>query len=104
MAAMEDKDPEAQLVAAVITALDGDSADESLDAALAVLRDQGLADGDAGNTWLELRRGARELRLVAAPGVETPGPRSRSLLEHALGAALARVAERYEARKLIERL
>jgi len=105
MAANEDREGEAQLVGAVVAALDGDSPEQCLDAALGSLRDRGLAEHDsAGSTWLELRRGERQLRLVAAPGVEAPGPRTRALLGHALGAALARVMERDEARKVIERL
>jgi two-component system cell cycle sensor histidine kinase/response regulator CckA len=105
MAATEDQDTEAQLVEAVLAALAGDSPEEALDAALGALRARQLAHHDAaGHTWLELRRGERELRLVAAPGVEAPGPRARSLLGHALGAALARTAERAEAQKVTERL
>ena len=72
---------------------------------MGALRDLRLAERDGvGNTWLELRRAERELKLVAAPGVEAPGPRTRALLTHALGAALARLAEQDEARKQMERL
>jgi PAS domain S-box-containing protein len=105
MAAREESDQEAQLVEAVLAALDGDSPEESLDAGLEALRDQRLAEREGtGNAWLELRRGQRELRLFAAPGGEAPGPRARALLTHALGAALARKAEQCEARKQAERL
>src|SRR5690348_12211901 len=105
MAAIESSDKEARLVESVIAALDGDSPDESLGAALGVLGELRLAERDgAGGTWLELRRGERELKLLAAPGVEAPGPRTRALLAHLLGAALARSAERCETRKQTERL
>ncbi|HKO92740.1 MAG TPA: PAS domain-containing protein, partial [Polyangiaceae bacterium] len=105
MAATGDREAEGELVAAIIAALDGDLPEQCVDAALGVLRERRLAEREgAGNTWLELRRGERELRLVAAPGVEAPGPVSRALLGHALGAALRRSAERDEARKVIERL
>jgi PAS domain S-box-containing protein len=104
MTATGDNDRDADLVEAVLAALDGDSPGECLDAALGVLRALRLAEGGAGNTWLELRRAARELKLVAAPGIEAPGPRARALLTHALGAALARSAERDEACRQSERL
>ena len=96
---------EADLVETVIAALDGDSADACLDAAVSALRARGLAEPDGvGDAWLELWRGDGSLRLVAAPGVELPGPRDRALLGHALGTALSRARERDEARKVSERL
>src|SRR5262245_25441211 len=96
---------EADLVETLIAALDGDSPEACLDAAVSALKSRGLAEPAAtGETWLELRRGERALRLVAAPGAELPGPRARALLEHLLGAALARAVERAEARKVSERL
>ncbi len=95
----------AELLETVIAALDGDSAEACLEAAVGALRAQGLAQHDGvGDAWLELRRGTSALRLVAAPGVEPPGPPTRALLGHALGSALARASERDEARKAIERL
>lgn len=104
MAALE-QELEAGLVASVIAALDGDSAEVSLDAAIDALKARGLGEPDGvGEAWLALQRGERKLRLVAAPGVELPGPRARSILGSALGAALARAAEDDEARKLNERM
>ena len=105
MAATEDNDAEGQLVEAVFAALDGDSPGDCLDAALGALRKLRLAERDGtGSAWLELQRGERQLRLVAARGVEAPGPRARALLAHALGTALVRLAERDEARRQTERL
>jgi PAS domain S-box-containing protein len=96
---------ETDLVETVIAALDGEQADVCLDAAVSALRARGLAEPlGVGDTWLELQRGEGRLRLVAAPGVEPPGPRARALLGHVLGTALARARERDEARKVIERL
>src|SRR5262245_700305 len=96
---------EAGLVEAVIAALDGDSVDACLEAAVRALRSRGLAEADgAGEVWLDVQRGDTRFRLTAAQGVEPPGPRERALLRHAFGMALARVAERDEARKVIERL
>ena len=96
---------EPDLVETIVAALDGDMAEECLDGAVSALRARGLAEPDGpGEAWLELERGAARLRLVAAPGVEPPGPRERALLGHALGAALARATEYNEARKVIERL
>src|SRR5689334_17969289 len=98
------QEAEASLVATVVAALDGDDAGACLDAALALLRAQGLAEPDGvDGSWLELRRGELALRLVAAAGVAPPGPRAHGLLAHALGAALARVSEGHEARKVRER-
>src|SRR6185503_7135530 len=92
---------EADLVETVVAALDGDQADACLDAAVGALRVRGLAEPDgAGEAWLELQRGEGRLRLVAAPGVEPPGPRARALLGHALGIALARMRERDDVRKV----
>src|SRR5262245_53660212 len=90
---------EADVVATVVAALDGDQADACLEAAIGALRARGLAEPDGeGEAWLVLRRGERELRLWGAAGVAPPGAHARALLGHALGAALARAAERDEAR------
>ncbi len=105
MAAAEKEELRAELVEAVITALDGGSPGACLEAAVGALRARGLAAPDGvGTTWLELRRGKGELCLTAAPGVEPPGPRTRALLGQVLGTALARAAESVEARAVIERL
>jgi PAS domain S-box-containing protein len=105
MAGTDDDAREAQIVGAVLAALDGDSPEQSLDAALAALGERGLAERDgAGAPWLELERAGRRLKLVAAPGAELPGPRTRAWLGHALGAALARTAERGAALEQGERL
>jgi PAS domain S-box-containing protein len=96
---------ESDLVQTVIAALDGDSPAACLDAALSALRERGLAEPDgAGNAWLELGQADGGLRLTAAGGVEPPDPRTRGILAHVLGAALARVRERDEARKVSEHL
>ncbi len=100
-----EQEAEVGLVAEVVAALDGDDADACVDAAVAALRARGLAEpDDAREAWLEARRGARVLRLVAAPGAELPPPSARALLHRALGAALARAAECDEARRVTERL
>jgi PAS domain S-box-containing protein len=89
----------------VLAALDGDSPDACLEAAIEALRGRQLAEPDGtGDVWLEVPRGDGSLRFCAAPGVEPPGPRTRALLRHALGAAVARANESAEARKVSERL
>jgi PAS domain S-box-containing protein len=96
---------ETDLLAAVLAALDGEEPQACLDAAIRTLGACGLAQPDgSGEPWLRLERGSRSLVLVAAPGVQAPDPGTRSLLGHALGAALSRTAERDDAHKLGERL
>jgi two-component system cell cycle sensor histidine kinase/response regulator CckA len=98
-------DADAALLESVLAVLDGDSPERSWEAALSALRARGLAEPDgAGQPWLELAKGERKLRLAAAPGVEPPAARTRTLLAHALGAALSRLREQEEARKVAERL
>ncbi|HVJ14856.1 MAG TPA: PAS domain S-box protein, partial [Polyangiaceae bacterium] len=98
------REAEAELLATVIAALDGDVPGTCLEEAIHALWAQGLADPDgASEPWLELERGKGKLRLVAAPGVEPPSPRVRAILAHALGTALTRATERDEARVVIER-
>ena len=98
-------DGDADLVETVIAALDGESPCASLDAAVKVLRARGLAEPEgAGKAWLEIERREGSLRLVAAPGVDPPELRTRTLLGHLLGAALARSREDEEAREVSERL
>jgi two-component system cell cycle sensor histidine kinase/response regulator CckA len=105
MSVAEAKEVGADLVETVVAALDGDAPEACLDAALDALRRRGLAERDGtGTAWLELRRTDGALRLVAAPGVEPPGPCARALLGHVLGMALTRISERDEARRTIERL
>ena len=96
---------EADLLAAVIAALDGDEPDACLDAAVNTLGSRGLGQpGAMGKPWLRLQRGRRELSLSAAPGIEAPGPAACVPLGQLLGVALSRAAEQDESRKLRERL
>jgi PAS domain S-box-containing protein len=93
------------LVESVLAALDGESPDACLEAAVTVLRARGLAEPDDASTpWLELERGEHRLRLVAAPAVEPPEPRTRAFLAHALGVALARASDLAAACNVNERL
>jgi PAS domain S-box-containing protein len=106
---MLSRDPEieseADLVAAVVAALDGEQPEACLYAAMIALRLRGLARPDAvGEPWLDLQRGARRLVLVADPGIQPPGRRTRRVLEHAFGAALSRTAEHDDSRMVLERM
>ncbi|MGC4092695.1 MAG: PAS domain S-box protein [Polyangiaceae bacterium] len=105
MSAPDAKHPvDADLLESIAVALDGDSPAACFEAALDVLRVRGLAEsGGKGDVWLELERGEVRLLLAVAAGVEPPGPRESVLIGHALRAALTRVAEREEARKVSER-
>ena len=106
MAAAQATHPiDADVVDSVLAALDGPEPDACLAAAVALLHARGLAEPDSdGPPWLDLERGEGRLRLFAAAAVEPPGLRMRVLLEHALGAALARASELGEARKVREHL